>query len=268
MNIYLDLTSEFNRGRTRAIICSGQAVVLHRLAVMSKDGDWILREDQEAVDHVLAVLAARGARYRFGAPLDLRWLRGGWSSHFEFATPRLRVRTDYFTRPPRIAAAELAALWREQNGRDPPFVGARLLAAMKQTDREKDWVVIGELARLLTEPREQLLYSRSAQDLVELGRRHPELIAELGRQRPLLDGLVGGRSSREQLEAALDAERRALMHENERRLQTYRDASQRLASIWPRLAAELAGMDLGAAHRRLVAEAGQLLPVHVPGGDA
>ena len=32
MTIYLDLTREFNRGRLRTIICSGQAVVLHRLA--------------------------------------------------------------------------------------------------------------------------------------------------------------------------------------------------------------------------------------------
>jgi len=43
-NIYLDLTREFNAGRLRVVICSGQAVVLHRLAVMSKDGDWILRD--------------------------------------------------------------------------------------------------------------------------------------------------------------------------------------------------------------------------------
>ena len=84
MNIYLELTEDFNRGRQRAIICSGQAVVLHRLAIMSKDGDWILREDQDALSHVLSVLAARGATYRFGAPLDLRWLRHGWSSHLEF----------------------------------------------------------------------------------------------------------------------------------------------------------------------------------------
>ncbi len=68
--IYLDLTEEFNRGHFRAIICSGQAVVLHQLAVMSKDGDWILREQQSALDHILQVLSARGAKYRFGAPTD------------------------------------------------------------------------------------------------------------------------------------------------------------------------------------------------------
>jgi hypothetical protein len=39
MNIYLELTRKFNTGRGRAILAGGQAVVLHRLAIMSKDGD-------------------------------------------------------------------------------------------------------------------------------------------------------------------------------------------------------------------------------------
>ena len=75
MTIYLDLTREFNAGALRAVIASGQAAVLHRLAIASKDGDWILREDPVALDHVLHVLARHGARYRFGAPLDVRWRR-------------------------------------------------------------------------------------------------------------------------------------------------------------------------------------------------
>jgi hypothetical protein len=92
VNPYLDLTAEFNRGRLRALVSSGQAVAFHRLAIMSKDGDWILREDEESVGHVLATLAVRGARYRFGAPLDPRWLAGGWSAHFEFRRESLRLR--------------------------------------------------------------------------------------------------------------------------------------------------------------------------------
>jgi hypothetical protein len=72
MSIYLSLTREFNEGGLRAILSSDQAVVLHRLAVMSKDGDWILRESEDALDHVLRVLDHHGARYRYGAPLDER----------------------------------------------------------------------------------------------------------------------------------------------------------------------------------------------------
>ncbi len=109
-NIYIQLTNEFNAGRLRAVICSDQAAVLHRVAIMSKDGDWILRENKASCRHVLNVLERHGAHYRFGAPLDIRWLAHGWSTHFEFPHQELRVRTDFFTRPPRISAPELTAL--------------------------------------------------------------------------------------------------------------------------------------------------------------
>ena len=113
------------------------------------------------MQHVLAVLAEYGARYRFGAPLDERWPAGGWSAHFEFRRDQLRVRTDFVTRPPRLESATLDRLWKET---DPqrPVLDPAALAEVKKTNREKDYAVIGELARLMTEPRQQLLYSRSA----------------------------------------------------------------------------------------------------------
>ena len=60
VNIYLELTEAFNTGALRAIICSGQAVVLHRLAIMSKDGDWILREIK-AVSNMFSLFSTRTA---------------------------------------------------------------------------------------------------------------------------------------------------------------------------------------------------------------
>ena len=259
-NVYIALTREFNAGRLRAVICSGQAVVLHRLAVMSKDGDWILREELEALDHVLRVLAGHGARYRFGAPLDARWMAGGWSSHLEFQHGGQRIRTDFFTRPPRIPDAEVARLWREQEGRDPPFVGVRDLAELKKTDREKDYAVIGELARLMPDPAEQMLFSRSARDLVALSQRHPGLAARLAGRRPVLKSIELGR---EALEAALDAERRALMRANEERLQRFEEAAAAWAAAWPQVQREITGRPLAAAHRHLVARADGVLPFRV-----
>ncbi len=263
MNIYLALTNEFNAGRLRAVLSSGQAVVLHRLAIMSKDGDWILREDDEALGHVLSALAERGARYRFGAPLDARWMAGGWSAHFEFREGLLRVRADFVTRPPRLSAERLAAIWREQEGRKLPFVGLADLVEIKKTNRERDYAIIGDLARLMPDPREQLCCSRSARDLIALAEQHPALAEQLAVQRPVLSRIRDGRDA---LEAALDAERRELIHANEARLAAYMAAAQRWRERWPEIQKEVAGVPLRQAHSIVAQRAQGVLPFRVEGG--
>jgi len=257
MNIYVELTKEFNRGKLRTIICSGQAVVLHRLAVMSKDGDWIIREDGESLNYVLNVLAGYGARYRFGAPLDIRWMKGGWSSHFEFLHKGLRVRTDFFSQPPRISSERLTQLWKEHENSDLPFVNIIDLADLKKTNREKDYAVIGELARLMTNPRQQLLYSRSARDILNLAEKHPKLIIELNEQRPLLSRVTEGR---DKLEELLDAEKRTLIHQNENRLTRYLNAAEKWTASWPSIEKELSGIPLLEAHKMIIDRAEGVLP--------
>ena len=261
-NVYQVLTQAFNAGRLRAILSSGQAVVMHRLAVMSKDGDWILREDAEALEYVLGVLESRDARYRFGAPLDCRWLAGGWSSHFEFREENLRVRADFVTRPPRITPTSLRALWAnaEAEAQPVPFTDVITLAELKKTNRERDYAVIGELARLVESPAERLLLSRSARDLIALAAQEPDLSAELVSQRPVLRHVHDGRDG---LEAALDAERRELIHANEDRLQSYMDAAQSWMEAWPDIAEEVADMPLREAHAVIAAHAEGRLPFQV-----
>ena len=263
MSVYLTLTREFNEGALRAILSSGQAVVLHRLAVMSKDGDWILRESEDALAHVLGVLERHGARYRYGAPLELRWMRGGWSAHFEFRSEAIRVRTDFVTRPPRLDADDLAALWREQASSALPVVDPRRLIELKKTNREKDYSVIGELARLLDDPRQQFLASRSARDLVALARAQPDLVKELAATRPVLAETGAGIDA---LAAALDAERRSLIRANERRLRRYMEAAAGWAARWPAVEAEIAGLPLGRAHGVIADRAEGVLPLEPPEG--
>lgn len=264
-NPYLDLTEEFNRGSLRVLLSSGQAVVVHRLAIMSKDGDWILREDQEAIDHVLAVLESHGARYRFGAPLDVRWLRGGWSSHFEWTRDGLRIRTDFVSRPPRIAPSELADMWAKaaSSGRD--VVDVVRLAAIKLTNREKDYAVVGDLARLMANPMDRFRYSRSARDLIDLARQYPDSTAAAISLRPALSALGRGRDA---LEEALDRERRSLMRTNERRLQRYQAAASEWAKLWTETSSLVEGKALREAHASLVKRAEQLLPTHPSENEA
>ncbi len=262
-NIYLELTRRFNHGRVRAILAGGQAVVLHRLAIMSKDGDWILREDPQTMAHVLTILERYGARYRFGAPLDVRWMAGGWSAHLEFQWQELRVRTDFVTRPPRLNQVSLQRIWRDVEGRETPFLDAADLADMKKTNREKDYAVIGELARRMVDPDDQILYSRSARDLIELAQRYPDRVQRLAERRAVLMAIGQGR---EALEAALDAERRQLIRANEERLAKYLEAARPWAAAWPALSRQIDGLALSEAHRLMVRQAETLLPFTVPGG--
>jgi hypothetical protein len=256
-NPYIRLTQEFNDGRLRAILASGQAVVLYRLAIMSKDGDWILKEEAAALTHVLATLERHGARYRYGAPLDLRWLAHGWSSHLEFQEGGLRLRCDFVTRPPRISPVALQALWETPVQKEVPIVSLSVLAEIKKTNREKDYAVIGELARRMEDPRLRALYSRSARDLVRLAAEHPVAVQEAAAERPLLSRLEQGRDG---VESLLDAERRALIRANEDRLDRYLRAAKPWGEEWARLSKELSGRPLAAAHEMMVARAAELLP--------
>lgn len=261
MTIYLDLTREFNAGRLRTIISSGQAVVLLRLAIASKDGDWIIREDQEALDYVLAVLEGYGASYRFGAPLDLRWLRHGWSAHFQFSFDGLRVRTDFVSRPPRLPPDELESLWVSQEGREPPFTGPQVLLRVKQTGREKDWPIVGELARLLPGVHDQLLHSRSARDLLDLARSHPEETRQAAHLRPALHALELGL---DEVRIALERERFAAMDADSARIRAYLAASTRFAAAWSDVDARCEGLALSSAHEIMVASAERWLPMTNP----
>ena len=170
-----------------------------------------------------------------------RWTLGGWpaggarTSSFArscFASARI-----FFTRPPRISQADLARIWQEQAGRGIPFLDPPDLAAMKKTNRERDYAVIGELARLMEDVELQIRYSRSARDLLSLANQHADLVARVAETRPALASVAKGRNA---LEVALDAERRDLIRQNEARLA----ASVHAASRWYSPLAERGGRNL------------------------
>ena len=136
------------------------------------------------------------------------------------------------------------------------------LILTKQTNREKDYVAIGELARLLEEPLSALRHSRSARDILEIAARHPELLVAAQKERPCLVEVGEGR---EALAAALDAERRGLTALNEERLTCYEDAARDWAAAWPMLQREVEALPLCEAHARMVSKATGCLPTTVPG---
>ena len=150
------------------------------------------------------------------------------------------------------------ALWREQSGAEIPFVGLRDLALMKMTQREKDYPIIGELARRLSEVADQLRFSRSAGDLIHIARKHPGETARQERLRPLLALAIAG--DRNRLAEALDAERRHLIQADAARLAHFQRVAANWAGAWPKLEARLDALPLEKAHAMMCETAVAYLP--------
>lgn len=252
-NVYFELTREFNRIGPVAVLSSGQAVVYYRLAIMSKDGDWIVREDADACARVRAVLAQHGARHRPSAPLDVRWLRGGWSSHFEYADEQARrVRCDFVSRPPRVSSDAIASMFRDPAlDRSLPVVDRLTLIRLKQTGRAKDYAVIGELARQLP-PDEETEWTTDVDRILELARG-----AGGACSRPSVRAARSG-AGRAAVVAALAQEIDELQQADRTRLEAYQRAAQPYLDEFRRLGLDKVPLDR--AHEQVCALAEALLP--------
>ncbi|MDI6794132.1 MAG: hypothetical protein QME81_14930, partial [bacterium] len=88
------------------------------------------------------------------------------------------------------------------------------------------------------------------------------IVSELMRLRPVLGKISEGRA---RLEQALDAEKRALIHANENRLEAYMEAAEKWLAMWPDVRKEMAGYPLLEAHEIMVTRAEEVLPFRVKG---
>jgi hypothetical protein len=258
-NVYFELTRAFNAAGPIAALASGQAVVYYRIAIMSKDGDWVIRETEAACAHILDVLADRGAAYRPGAPLDTRWLAGGWSSHFEFADEKgRRVRCDFFSRPPRVSRRRVERMFA--TAVDPMLViDVESLIRMKRTQRAKDHVIIGELAARLPPPLE-IEFTTDPDRLLALAPTHAGAST-----RDAVRAAAAG--DRDAVLVALARERDAQQRTDRARVDAYAAAAGSYLSAFVRLKA--GDRRLPAAHGRVVELAERLLPARaVPQDDS
>lgn len=201
-NLYFELTREFNADGVVAVLSSGQAVVYYRLAIMSKDGEWIVREDAAACA--------------------------------------------------RVTDAAVASLFSRDWSRELPVLDLPSLIATKQTQRAKDYPIVGALSRLLP-PGEELEFTTDPDRVIELAARHGA-----GSRRPAV--LVAGQGR--------DAVVVALAREIDQRQQLDRQRLLRHQVVGTDYMREflqlgLGSMPLPAAHERVVALAERLLPQHV-----
>lgn len=118
--------------------------------------------------------------------------------------------------------------------------------------------VIGELSRNLANVEDVILWSRSARDLIELGKEHREALEGMISERPLLIHALNG--DRERLGAALDKERRDYMELNERRISAMQELMIEWRRAWPSIVQKTEGLPLREAHNIVTEVASKLLP--------
>jgi hypothetical protein len=193
------------RLRERGVTCaitSGMACVHYGVAQATKDCDLLCQPETAA--EMLGVLAESWLgnappRYRrnLSPPLDPRWLRGGWTSHFVWETRDDEAYLDVFGVPPRGSGP-----WEPEI--EGFYAGRHIVTEMKRTDRGKDWPFITALGAQMLERRDQRGWLHLYDAGVLLGAVAEKPIPEqLLRGRPVL-ALAVERDPR--LEPALHAE--------------------------------------------------------------
>jgi len=202
---YLELVVRAREAGVTCAITSGMACVHYGVAQTTKDCDLLC--DPAAAETFLKIIdetELQGSRpeYRgnLSAPLDQRWLTGGWTSHFVWQTEESdSAYLDVFGVPPRASSPWTPEILGY-------YSGHHTVAEMKRTNREKDWPFATSLGKkMLAEGDERgWLHIFDTDELIEIGSEAapPEKMVEL---RPLLN-LVDG-ADRDELELAVRAEK-------------------------------------------------------------
>lgn len=209
--------------RSLGVLCgvtSGLACVHFGVAETTKDCDLLCHGGHFGL--LLRVLSetmldGQSCRYRghLSPPLDDKWHRGGWTSHFQWGEGPEAVTLDVFGRALRGSTRwehELAGL----------YVSPHVVSEMKRTDRDKDWPFITALGEHLLEagdPRGwlHLFEAGIIRRLLKAGPPPPEIIARRPALRMAMDGDP-------QLDGALMVERQFWARLDHLRIALYRRA--------------------------------------------
>lgn len=209
--------------RARGVICaitSGLACVHYGVAETTKDCDMLCHP--KSFDALLELLVETGiagqpCHYRgnISPPLDVRWHRGGWTSHFQWDT-----RPDVTTLDVFGHAVRESSPWQDDIA--GLYAGENVVAEMKRTDRDKDWPVITSLGMELLRNRDPRGWLHLFDADVVLGMQAEEAIPEeIVAVRPVLR-LAADKDSR--LRPALQAERYFWQELDRLRIRIYRSA--------------------------------------------
>ena len=183
---YEDLVA---RARSRGVVCaitSGMACVAFGVAQSTQDCDLLCAPDSTGkLLDLLSETKLEGHppdyRGRMTPPLDARWFRGGWTSHFAWERLGSEAYLDIFGLAPRGSSpweAEIRGF----------YAGPHTVAEMKRTNRAKDWPFVTAIgARMLAagDPRGWLhIYDEPLLRAFDGAAHAPE---DLLKRRPILE---------------------------------------------------------------------------------
>jgi hypothetical protein len=140
------------RARSRGIACaitSGMACVAFGVSEATKDCDLLCAPDSASELLDLLGGAALGGhlpsyRGNLSAPLEARWLRGGWTSHFAWSPAGSGAYLDIFGVAPRSSSP-----WETET--QGFYASPHTVAEMKRTNRDKDWPFVTALGARMIE---------------------------------------------------------------------------------------------------------------------
>jgi hypothetical protein len=193
--------------RARGVLCaitSGLACVHYGVAETTKDCDLLCHPEsfQTLLDLLSETnISGHACHYRgnISPPLDARWHRGGWTSHFQWDTEPDVTTLDVFGHALRESspwAPDVFGL----------YASPHTVAEMKRTNRDKDWAAVTALGVRLLEADDSRgwFHVFSAETLAELLTQY-ECPPEIAARRPALQLAV---SQDRRLAGALNAERK------------------------------------------------------------
>ncbi len=182
---FCDLVAEAQGRGIPCAITSGMACVHFGVAATTKDCDVLCTpEKSDDFRELIAATEFHGLmpnyRGNISPPLDARWMRGGWTSHFTWKTAPEETCLDIFGIAPRGSSAwetQIMGIYARHN----------VVAEMKRTNRAKDWpfaTSLGGLMLMEQNPAGWLhLYDL---DILKHSFRTSELPAQVLYLRPLL----------------------------------------------------------------------------------
>jgi hypothetical protein len=247
--------------RVRGITCaitSGMACVAFGVAQTTKDCDLLCAPD--AATKLLDLLSQTSLhsqlpayRGHLTAPLDERWFRGGWTSHFLWNAEGAEAYLDVFGVAPRGSSSWEAEL-------EGFYACRHTLAEMKRTNRDKDWPYVTALgAQMIQEGDARGWLHIFDEDLLLTLSRSARPPAKLIKRRPVLELAIKGDA---RLRSALFAEIQFWRELDRVRLGIYQAAVRPYMRAVKKAAALLPLTGLAAQHQMRIRCAERHLPTN------